>query len=390
MKTSFLLSKAVEASKSDKKGIAFVHCWIMPWGALNVLKDLIIEKNSNTDIQIFTIFSNTKYLEIDWKIKVITALPWRLNSWFLHCSKKKNPLLSNLFDYRNLMFFYPLLMKVLSRKIKKYNPKEVVISSFAVAKNLSFCKNKGNAKNKINTKLYLHSPMQYIRSHYDDYIQNLKWYKKLLFKIITPHLRKWDKKYTKYNDVICNSKYTSRLAKKIYHIESKVKYPKTDKKFLKEILSMNTSDYYVFSGRISKLIRNVDLVIEMCNTINIPLLVMWSGPDEMEMKQFAGDSIIFLGWIDDVEERISILKQAKGLINISKESFGIWTFEALCLWVPVFAYDWGGSAELIHDDNWFLTKEKTLDVLIQDFKYFQDKKFDREIIAKKARMSVWY
>jgi hypothetical protein len=38
------------------------------------------------------------------------------------------------------MFFYIPLMKVLSRKIKKYNPQKVVISSFAVAKNLNFCK----------------------------------------------------------------------------------------------------------------------------------------------------------------------------------------------------------------------------------------------------------
>jgi hypothetical protein len=56
-------------------------------------------------------------------------------------------------------------MKVLSRKIRKYNPEKIIISSFAIAKNISVP--------NIKKKLYLHSPMQYIWSHYDEYTHKL-------------------------------------------------------------------------------------------------------------------------------------------------------------------------------------------------------------------------
>jgi hypothetical protein len=35
------------------------------------------------------------------------------------------------------MVFYPELMKLLSKKIKKWNPDEIQISSFAIAKNIT-------------------------------------------------------------------------------------------------------------------------------------------------------------------------------------------------------------------------------------------------------------
>ena len=52
-------------------------------------------------------------------------------------------------------------------------------------------------------------------------------------------------------------------------------------------------------------------------------------------KSIAGPTIIFLGLITDVQEKIDIMKHAKGLINLAKESFGIATAESLCLGVPV-------------------------------------------------------
>jgi hypothetical protein len=54
------------------------------------------------------------------KIEIVTALPNWINQIFLFFAKKNFPILSWIFDYRNLMFFYPRLMKILSKKIKKF------------------------------------------------------------------------------------------------------------------------------------------------------------------------------------------------------------------------------------------------------------------------------
>jgi glycosyltransferase involved in cell wall biosynthesis len=66
--------------------------------------------------------------------------------------------------------------------------------------------------------------------------------------------------------------------------------------------------------------------------------MMGSGPDETYLKSIAGPSIIFIGRIKDIDEKIKIISKAKGLINLTKESYGIGTVEALLLGVPVFGY----------------------------------------------------
>lgn len=47
---------------------------------------------------------------------------------------------------------------------------------------------------------------------------------------------------------------------------------------------------------------------------------------------------MFVGRISDPQERVKILSQARGLINLTKESYGMGTVEALLLGVPVFGY----------------------------------------------------
>jgi len=128
--------------------IAFVNCWTMPWGVMQVLNDLLIKalrKNwPETQIQLFTLISEQKqlYIPIPWSpeksytIPIIQALPNWLAKIFLYFKKRKVKILSSIFDYRNLIVFYPLFMKILSRKIKKRKPDEVQISSFAIAKNI--------------------------------------------------------------------------------------------------------------------------------------------------------------------------------------------------------------------------------------------------------------
>lgn len=117
------------------------------------------------------------------------------------------------------MVFYPILMKLLSRKIKKRKPDEIQISSFAIAKNITPIPG-------VPMHLYLHSPMQYVWSHYEEYDKKLKGWKNRLFNFVVPKLRKWDLKYTRFTSVCTNSKYTQRLAKELYGIESVVQYPK--------------------------------------------------------------------------------------------------------------------------------------------------------------------
>jgi glycosyltransferase involved in cell wall biosynthesis len=229
---------------------------------------------------IFTLFSDKKFLEVGGQIiEIMTALPRWMFSIFQYFEKHRVPLLSKLFDYRNLMFFYPLLVWVLRQKIRKFGPDEMVVSSFAAVKNVLpkrgvqkwFKSGSKVVQNKktLKTTLYLHSPMQYIWDYYEDNVRKLSFPIKQFYQLIAPVLRRWDKTPRYYDRVICNSHYTAAGAHRLYgrdHCE--VQYPVIDPQYLQVALLHGSlqddkSDYYVFIGRLVRFAKELDLIIRM-------------------------------------------------------------------------------------------------------------------------------
>jgi len=270
-----------------------------------VLNDLIVERKNghpHDEIKIFTLVSDRKTLQINnTEYRITTALPSRLNHLF-----------TTRLDYRNLIVFAPVLMKVLSRKIMKRKPNEIQISSFAIAKNISI----HMKDHLLKTTLYLHSPMQYIRSHYEEYSHKLKGWKGKLFKWIAPRLRKRDKQFTQFDEVYANSNYTAQLAKEIYGLDAIVKYPKVTVLLEKGGGPLAVEDfvplpYYVYTGRLVKFVKEVDKIIQLFNHTHEPLIIIGSGPDEAYLKSIAQKNIIFVERIDNKEEIYNILAQAK-------------------------------------------------------------------------------
>ncbi len=358
---------------------AFVQCRITPGWALNVLEDLI-EEQKIQQAKVFTLFSDRKKLTTKHHtLEIITALPKRINQLFLRCGTHKIPGLSRLFDYRNLMFFYPSLMKILSYKIKKYHPDHITISSFAIAKNIT-------PISGIKTTVYLHSPMQYIWTHYDEYNEKLTGFKGKLFHRIVPKLRKRDLKFTKFDKVYANSKYTAKVAEELYGMKNiEIKYPRVTQKCFVPAIQEAPQPYYIYIGRLVNFVRETDKIIKLCNELKVPLIVMGSGPDEVYLKSIAGPSIIFIGRISDADEKIKIISQAKWLINLTKESYGIWTVEAMLLGVPIFGYGQWATPELVDIDCGILVKNKQHKTLVEWFKKFMSIKRDRQMIAKRMR-----
>ena len=370
--------------------IAFVNCRTMPWGVMQVLNNLLIKalrKNwPEAQIQLFTLISEEKQLHIpipwspekSYTIPIIQALPNWLARIFLYFKKRKVKMLSSIFDYRNLIVFYPLFMKILSKKIKKRKPDKVQISSFAIAKNIDPI--------GVPTSLYLHSPMQYIRSHYEEYLGKFHWWKKWLFKKIAPKLRKRDQSYTKFDTIISNSHYTQNLAKQIYGFSSTVHYPTISDQYRYMGISQTPKPYFVCVGRLVSFVRECEVIIKLFNELRLPLLMIGSGPDEEKLKNIAGETIIFTGRMQ--EWLAETIKDSSGLINLTKESFGIGTAEALLMGVPVLGFEEGASAELIDQDSGILVADKSLPTLKKAMHEFMNRGRDRKRISENIRYKL--
>lgn len=284
------------------------------------------------------------------------------------------------------MPFFPLLIKILSYKIHKYSPEKVIISSFAISKNIDYHWYK---------KLYLHSPMQYVWDHYDEYVNKFRWTKKILYKLTSRYLKKWDKKLRSFDEILCNSKYTKQLANKIYWYNWTIKYPEINKKYLETNPTNDAHDYYIYVGRLVKFVKELDKIIELFNSIDEKLLIIGTGPDEIYLKSISWDNIIFLWYMDvnnseqDLENQIKIIKNSKWLINITKESFGIVTAEALALWVPVFGYNAWASTELVDEKSGILIDKKDKHSIKKWFEKFRKTIFDRNYIKQNFLKKYW-
>lgn len=191
------------------------------------------------------------------------------------------------------MFWFPGLCTLLRKKIEKRAPNETIISSFASVKNIvEPTKNISskifkNGKQRPKTTLYLHSPMQYIWENYEDNIKKLRFPIKQLYQLASNYLRPRDLQERHYDTVFCNSKYTAKLAKKLYDIEGQVRYPSIDKVFIQTQVIVEPKNYFVFVGRVQRYVREIDKVIELCNKRMIPLIILGDGPDMEYAKTIA-------------------------------------------------------------------------------------------------------
>lgn len=355
---------------------AFVHCRLLPGWAKNVLEQSI-EQSSHTHAAIFTFISkeHTRTIQ-DKTYQIITVFPQTINDWILQITEKNIPILSTLFDYRNLIIIAPLRSYILSRKIRKYNPDNIYISSFAWSKNINTF--------SIPTTLYLHSPMQYIWTHYEEYCKKITWRKWILFKMIAPFLRKRDKKPRTYMQAIANSQYTAQEAKKIYNIDATIQYPPIQPEIFTQTIPEEIHDYFIYSWRLVTFVKELDIIIHACNQTNTPLLIMGDGPDKIKLEKIAGNSIIFIPWIQDAHARIQVIQKAKWSINIAKESFGISTMESLLLWVPVLGYNQWAAPELVDHKSGILIENKEVTTITQALEQRETKSFDRNYIQTQA------
>ncbi len=339
--------------------------------------------------KLYVLYSNQDYYIIDGKnIQIVTALPRQINRFFARWTQSRWKFIRWLSDYRNLLFFLPQLTWLLQQKIKKQNPEQLIVSSFAGVKNIV-----PTWGWEIPTIVYIHSPMQYIWENYDEYTKKLTWIKWVLFRRRANHLRVRDSKKRDYEKVYANSQYTKSCIKHYYNLNATVWYPEIDALYLTSKVNTEPREYLVYVWRLVQFIREVDRIIDLCNIMQLPLLVLGSWPDEDVLKDRADGSIVFLWAITDPAKKIAIVQQAQWLINIAKESCGMSTIEALLTGVPVFGFAAWWTRELVwlsqHSENeWpILTTEcgvfvtdKNHSVLIEAMNLFRSTNRNRWVI----------
>jgi glycosyltransferase involved in cell wall biosynthesis len=187
-------------------------------------------------------------------------------------------------------------------------------------------------------------------------------------------LRLWDFAAAQRVDAfIANSRYVQRRIAKYYRREAEVINPPIDSSRF-SIKSGPRSGYVVVSRLIPY--KRIDLAVQACTELNLPLTVIGDGSEMETLKEMAGPSIDFRGRLSD-EQVAAELAQATAFIFTGDEDFGLTPLEAMACGTPVIALAKGGSTEtVVAGTTGSFFAEQTVESLKAALKSFNYKEFD--------------
>lgn len=240
---------------------------------------------------------------------------------------------------------------------------------------------------------YCLTPTRYLWSGYDEYFKDHSF--RAIASPIVSYLRKWDKVASSRPDMyVAISEEVKKRIKNYYERDATIVYPPVELgtqgvvKWDKGIGKKKGKDgYFLIVSRLSKFTKykRIDLAIQACNELKLPLKIIGEGNWKQELEQMAGPTVEFIGSVADKDLK-KYYANCRALIFPAKEDFGLTVVEAQAFGKPVIAYRAGGALETIKEGKTGLffdvqTKESLKAALTQ----FTKMKFDPREAVKNAQ-----
>ena len=134
--------------------------------------------------------------------------------------------------------------------------------------------------------------------------------------------------------------------------------------------------------------KHVELAIEACNKMKLPLKVFGRGFADYgeELSKIAGPTIEFLGEVEE-DKLTKLYQDGKALLYPSEqEDFGIIPVEAMSMGMPVIGLSQGGVKETVVDGRTgILFDELTPDSMIKAINRFEKTVLKKEDCVKQAQ-----
>lgn len=189
------------------------------------------------------------------------------------------------------------------------------------------------------------TPTRYLWSGYKEYFKNPVL--RFVSRPIVWFLRKWDFAAAQRPDTyIAISEEVARRVKKYYKKTAPVIYPPlmlTKSRPAK----VQKNDYFLVVSRLVPY-KRIDIAIEACNTLKLPLKIVGTGSEEANLRGIAGPTIEFVGSLTD-QELIDYYNGCSALLFPGLEDLGLTVLEAQSYGKPVIAYKAGGALETIQE-----------------------------------------
>ena len=232
---------------------------------------------------------------------------------------------------------------------------------------------------------YCHTPMRWCWN-YDEYVERerLGRISRSILPFLITGLRVWDQmSATRVDHFIANSPVVADRIQKYYRRDAVVIPPPVDASRFTFDPTIMPEEYFLIVSRFMPY-KRIDLAIEACNRLQLPLVIIGSGRDENRLKSIAGPTIRFMGRLSD-EEVLYYYAHCRAFILPGEEDFGITPLEAQASGRPVIAYGAGGAlASVVEGITGTFFQEQAVESLIAVLASFDERKYDPQTIRNHA------
>jgi glycosyltransferase involved in cell wall biosynthesis len=160
-----------------------------------------------------------------------------------------------------------------------------------------------------------------------------------------PWMRWWDKRAAdRVHHFIAISTDIQARIRQFYGRDSVVIFPPVEAEKRFQPIA-DHGDYFLSLGRLIPY-KRVDLAVEACTRLGLPLKVGGTGRDMERLKAIAGPTVEFLGFVPD-EQLPDLFARCKAFIFPGVEDFGITPVQAQAAGRPVIAYAGGGALDTV-------------------------------------------
>ncbi|MCC7360477.1 MAG: glycosyltransferase [Anaerolineales bacterium] len=195
---------------------------------------------------------------------------------------------------------------------------------------------------------YCLTPTRYVWS-FDAYAarEGLGGAARALLRPLLAGLRRWDFAAAQRVDhfIAISSEVQRRIAQ-FYQRESVIIFPPVETARF-AAASAAPGGYFLSLGRLIPY-KRVDLAVQACTALHLPLLVAGDGRDRARLERLAGPTVKFLGRVPDADVP-GLLAGCRAFIFPGLEDFGIAPVQALAAGRPVVAFAGGGALDSVQD-----------------------------------------
>lgn len=187
-------------------------------------------------------------------------------------------------------------------------------------------------------------------------------------------MRRWDYAAAQRVDhFIAISTEIQQRIQTYYNRDSVIIYPPVDIGRFKPSAAID--DYFLVVSRLIPY-KRIDLAVQAATKLGVPLKVGGKGRDLDRLREMAGPTVEFLGYVPD-EQLPELMARCKAFLFPGLEDFGIVPVQAQAAGRPVIAYGGGGALDtVIPGETGVLFHEATVESLMNAMQHFDASEYD--------------